>query len=301
MCERHHATRHRCWGHRCWVIVVGSSLLGHRCWVIVVGSSLLGHRCWVIVVGSSLLGHRCWVIVVGSSLLGHRCWVIVVWSSQRCCGVWVEAKRTKGTNESCSDLGTSKLAFTSAAAIARAWGWTTSCTCMCTTQYSLLDGAIKLKPETSKVPEERMDLVSLVQPPPGHESCGAHRSRQHVRRGGLLQGLCGGGHSAGDRLRGQRGARHGRPRQCSGACTGRSPRAARSVGAGVPQHRACGVAWAHPACERSGAERVSADGGGQREGCGDADRLSGRSGGPDGIASGAGRGAGCPVRATGHR
>jgi len=31
------------------------------------------------------------------------------------------------------------------------------------TQYSLLDGAIRLKPETSKVPEERMDLVSLVQ------------------------------------------------------------------------------------------------------------------------------------------
>jgi DNA polymerase-3 subunit alpha len=31
------------------------------------------------------------------------------------------------------------------------------------TQYSMLDGAIRLKPETSKIPEERMDLVSLVQ------------------------------------------------------------------------------------------------------------------------------------------
>ncbi len=31
------------------------------------------------------------------------------------------------------------------------------------TQYSMLDGAIRLKPETNKIPEERMDLVSLVQ------------------------------------------------------------------------------------------------------------------------------------------
>ena len=128
-------------------------------------------------------------------------------------------------------------------------------------QYSMLDGALKVK-----------DLVKQVAEA-GHERRGPHRPRQHVRRDQLLQGRQGGRREGDPRLRarGRRSAGHGRITCCSSP---RPRRATRTSSGSCREGTSSPIARARGRAVRLARRRSS----GTHEGAHRADRLHGRGG-----------------------